>query len=129
MDTGLRMSRGVIGDSSSEFLNLSEGETGVPGTIRLESWAERDDQVVFWCPGRFRHDAGHLSVSIQKRPALIRNGLKDGEWEASLDTLLRWVSLNRRALQGFSASGVDWSRGDVRKFAKSLQKISQQPTT
>jgi hypothetical protein len=119
----LRMNRRIVDDVSSEFLTLSEGDTGVPGTIRLESRVERDDQVVFWFPVRFRQDAGHLSVSIQKTPTLMHNGLKDGEWEVALDSLLRWVSVNRRALQRFSASGVDWASGDVRKFAKDLRRI------
>ena len=105
-----------------ETANLTQGQTGVPGTILISTATGQHGPRVkyFQQPGRSQPS---FSVSIADPPAVVANSLPARTVNQMAPQVIRWVAVNRTALLDFWQNGDTWTQPEVNDFMQRLQRI------
>ena len=105
-----------------EMANLTQGQTGVPGTIFISTAMGQHGPCVkyFVHPGRAQPS---FSVSIADPPVMAANSLPTRTVNQMAPQVIRWVALNRIALLDFWQNGDTWTQPEVNDFIQRLQRV------
>ena len=105
-----------------EIANLTEAQTGVPGTIFISTamGAHGPRVKYFVRPGRTQPS---FSVSIADAPAVVANSLPARTVRQLSPQVVTWVSRNKDALLDFWDHGDAWTQPDVNDFIQKLRRV------
>ena len=110
-------------DGVFEMANLTEAQTGVPGTIYVstEEGGHGPRVKYFLKPGRSQPS---YSVSIADTPTLLVSSLNEREVRRTLAKVAVFVAQNRQALLDFWHEGDGWTDPQVSAFKAALKPVS-----
>jgi hypothetical protein len=109
-------------DDVMEFMNLTQEDTGIEGTIFISTpmggHGPRVKYFVKTGPGQ-----KSFSVSISAEPQVVASSLPDRITNRMAHDVIEWVRLNRSTLLKFWTEGKYWSLSELNAFAKRLKKL------
>lgn len=113
----------VLGDDDlMDFMNLTQEETGIAGTLFLTTaMGAHGPGVKYYVktgPGQ-----QSFSVSIEEKPRLVATSLPERVTGRMAPEVIAWVKLNHAALLKFWNDGQFWTRAEVNAFVDTLQKL------
>jgi hypothetical protein len=109
-------------DSLIEMANLTEAQTGVPGTIFISTaMGAHGPRVKYYVqPGRTQPS---FSVTISDNPIVAANSLPVRVVRQMAPRVIRWVSSNKDPLLDFWHNGDTWTQPQVSAFIAGLRRI------
>jgi hypothetical protein len=108
-------------DDLMDFMNLTEEETGIVGTIFVSTaMGPHGPRVKYFL--KSGKDQKSFSVAISTEPYVMASSLPDRITNRTAPAVIEWVRLNRSALLKFWNEGKYWSRAEVNAFADRLKK-------
>jgi hypothetical protein len=113
---------GALGDDPMDFMNLTQNETGIAGTLFVSTaMGPHGPRVKYFV--RTGKGQPSFSVSISVEPEVVATSLSERITSEMAPAVIAWIKLNRTALLNFWNEGQYWSRSEVNAFADSLQKL------
>ena len=108
-----------------EMANLSERQTGIPGTLWISTRMARHGPRVKYFPRRPGEDKPSFSVSIPENgdPEVVANSLPLATMRKTSPLVIAWVKLNQPALLRFWMKGNTWMDEEVTAFKAALRRI------
>ncbi|MGH7029157.1 MAG: hypothetical protein ACREEZ_01895 [Stellaceae bacterium] len=105
-----------------EMANLTNAQTGVPGTIFISTamGAHGPRVKYFLQPGKTQPS---FSVSIADMPSLVANSLPTRVVRQVSPQVIEWVSRNQDALLDFWHHGDSWTQPEVNNFIQQLRRV------
>lgn len=105
-----------------DMANLTEAQTGVPGTIFISTvMGGHGPRVKYFIqPGR---NQPSFSVLIADPPRVVANGLPARVLRQMAPQVMGWVAHNRDALLDFWNNGDTWPQPQVNAFIQALKRI------
>jgi hypothetical protein len=109
-------------DSLIEMANLTEAQTGVPGTIFISTaMGAHGPRVKYYVqPGRTQPS---FSVTVCDTPTVAANSLPVRVTRQMAPRVVNWVSRNKDALLDFWHHGDSWTQPQVNAFIQDLKRI------
>lgn len=109
-------------DGVFEMANLTEAQTGVPGTIYVstEEGGHGPRVKYFSRPGRSQPS---FFVSLENEPRLLVSSLEERVVRRTLPLVIAFVRLNSQALLDFWTVGDTWTDPQVSAFKAALQPV------
>jgi hypothetical protein len=107
----------------ADMANLTEDDTGIPGTIFISTRMGRHGPRVKYFAGRAGEAQPSFSVSISEPPRVIANSLPASVMRHVAPAVIAWVELNRLSLLAFWNEGVSWTRAEVSRFIDELARV------
>src|SRR5437763_15261168 len=104
---------GSLGDDDlMDFMNLTQEETGIVGTIFVSTaMGSHGPRVKYFL--KSGKDQKSLSVAISAEPYVMTSSLPERITNRTAPAVIEWVRLNRSALLKFWNDGKYWSRAEV----------------
>jgi len=114
---------GALGDEDTfEMANLSEDQTGVPGTIFISTaMGSHGPRVKYFRktgPGQ-----PSFSVAVASEPRVLASSIPDRDLAGLAQPVLEWTRLNHEALARFWWEGRYWSDSEVTAFKAALRRL------
>jgi hypothetical protein len=109
-------------DDVIDMANLTEAQTGVPGTIFISTvMGGHGPRVKYYVqPGRFQPS---VSVLVADPPRVVANSLPAQVLRQRSPQVIQWVALNRDALLEFWNHGDTWTDPQVTAFKQALRRL------
>ncbi|MGX7707681.1 hypothetical protein [Methylobacterium sp. Gmos1] len=113
-----------VQDFDIEMANLTEEDTGVPGTIYISTTVPRHAARVKWYEASPKNpNVGFIALSIEAEPHIRVNKLGKNYSMRSLDLAKAWIAKNETDLVRFWNEGSIWNRRQMNVFLDGLKKV------
>jgi hypothetical protein len=113
-----------VEDFDIEMANLTEEDTGVPGTIYISTKVPRHAARVKWYEASPKSpNVGFVSLSVEAEPRIRINKLGKNYPVRSLDLAKAWIAKNETDLMAFWNEGSVWNRRQMNVFLDGLKKV------
>ena len=105
-----------------EMANLSEQQTGIPGTVFISTMmGAHGPRVKYYAktgPGQ-----PSFSVAVASEPRVLASSMEERDLARMAPIVLEWVQLNHEALARFWWEGKFWPDEDVTAFKAALVNV------